>query len=252
MGVLIIYLEDILLLEQCLSIHTTRNEGKPIMGYYPIDDEVENTAYASGGGGGVKSFSLGYSRRPAIAFVRANDEQKEDEEKKKASSGTAVASFYKDLVLQDSKITPAAEKLSICSVCGIEIQDPVRHHLNSAHLTALANPQAPLAPLSIHPSSTGYQYLLKHGWSPYESKGLGAEGREGSRTPLKVHMKNDKVGIKHNSTLILNGKNEAKPPQKLICTATEAEKEEAAEKRKRKRIHQDLYGNPQLNEYLGL
>lgn len=197
----------------------------------------------------VKSFSLGIARRPPITFVKARKESEEVEiQQTKLGSGKSVASFYRDLVQPEAKEVSHFNLDKICLVCGIPIQDPERHHLNSAHLSALANPQAPLRPLSIETSSVGYQYLLRHGWSPYDIKGLGAKGREGSRTPVQVQMKNDKFGIGLDAPL----SNESEtPPQKLLNSKKDAELYEAEEKRKRKRILQDLYGDPKLVEYFG-
>lgn len=196
----------------------------------------------------VKSFSLGIARQPPINFVKARNESEESEiQQTKESSGKSVASFYRELVQPEAKDS-LSNVYETCLVCGVPIQDPERHHLNSAHLSALANPQAPLRPLSIETSSVGYQYLLRHGWSPYDIKGLGAKGREGSRTPVQVQMKNDKVGIGLDAPL----SNESeRPPQKLLKSKKDAELYEAEDKRKRKRVFQDLYGDPKLAEYFG-
>lgn len=213
----------------------------------------------------VKSFSLGISRRPPIVFVKARSKaQEENQILKTQTSGKAIASFYRDLVRQPQDPPPSSLPLPpvSCAICGVAILDPVRHHLNSAHLSALSNPQAPVRPLSIGPSSSGYRYLVRHGWSPHDTKGLGAKGREGSRTPVQVDFKSDKVGIGLAATEKgLSGTKEhgQELPQRLkkkkkkgLSSADIAKRQDVENKLKRKRIYQDLYGDSKVNEYLGL
>lgn len=218
------------------------------LGYHEsesLDDEVDRIV--ADHGGMPKSFSIGYARRPPISFVKAQDTSVEELQKTQEARGNAVASFYKDLFQEDNPAPSTSPEFPICPICEIAIQDPERHHLNSAHLSALANPQAPLRELSIGPSSTGYQYLLRHGWSPYQVEGLGAQGREGSRTPVQVQMKTDKAGIGLESIPV------GTPlPPKPISNAVEARKQETLDKRKRKRVYQDVYGDEKLNAYLGI
>lgn len=191
-----------------------------------------------------KSFSIGYARRPLIPFVKAQGLEAEQQvQQSQEQKGNDIASFYRSLTQGDAEPTPAP-RYPICSVCDVAIQDPERHHLNSAHLSALANPQAPLRELSISSASSGYQYLLKYGWSPYQTTGLGAEGNEGSRAPVKVDMKLDKSGIGFKAVP------EGTPaPPKPIYNATEALKQEVENKKKRKRIYNEMYGDDKVAQY---
>lgn len=202
----------------------------------------------------VTSFSLGYSKRPFIAFVKSKSEEEQiTNQEKLNANGQQVASFYKDLIQSDIKTVAKtdyqqkSQQYQICEVCQIPIYDPERHNMNAAHLSALSNPQAPLSALSIDSQSTGYRYLVKYGWSPFTPTGLGVPGREGSRVPINTKIKNDKYGI---GVLFENTKQEQQ--KHTISNTPQAKQYDESQKRKRKMIHQDLYGDPKVSEYFGI
>jgi hypothetical protein len=209
----------------------------------------------------TKSFSLGYSKRPFIAFVKSKSEEEEHSSQKKLhTNGQQVASFYRDLVQSDSNSssiiegeqkTKSSQEYPICEVCQTPIHDSDRHNLNAAHLSALSNPQAPLSTLSFDPESISYKYLVKHGWSPFQPTGLGVPGREGSRVPIKTELKNDKYGIGVLPATTAQQQQNQLPPQ-VISNATQAKQYDESQKRKRKRVYHELYGDPKVNEYFGI
>lgn len=204
----------------------------------------------------TKSFSLGYTKRPFIKFVKSSDSTPSytDESiiQDTATTSTA-ASFYRNLVrstrqdLSSNTESPVAS-LPVCEVCQVPIHDADRHHLNASHLSALSNPQSPVSPLSIDPESAGYRYLVKHGWSPFDAKGLGAAGREGSRIPVRVEVKNNTYGVGGKRV----AKNVAAVAKPIVRNAEDAKRFAEGEKRKRKRVYQELYGDAKVNEYFGI
>lgn len=200
-----------------------------------------------------KSFSLGYSKRPFIAFVKSKSEEEEKSgQERLTTNGQQVASFYRDLIESDSNPqAKSTQEYPICEVCQTPIHDAERHNLNVAHLSALSNPQAPLSTLSFDPESISYKYLVKHGWSPFQPTGLGVPGREGSRVPIKAELKNDKYGIGVLPATTTTQQQNQPPPQ-VISNAAQAQQHDESQKRKRKRVYQELYGDPKVNEYFGI
>lgn len=153
-------------------------------------------------------------------------------------SGSQVASFYRSLVSTPTAADYSSEAENWCEECGSQIIDRERHHLSTVHLssTATAYADSPAKPLFFGPEHTGYKYLVKHGWSPISKRGLGVEGREGSREPIKVQKKDDRVGIgaeqgatEHNSKVRRKEKIQA-------MTAKDSIKHYSKEKERRKRI----------------
>jgi hypothetical protein len=86
-------------------------------------------------------------------------------------------------------------------VCGLQIPRSAkgrRKHISStAHLSKTAASKiVPLKPLPIDTESYGYKVLYSQGWSVKEGHGIGAEGNEGRREPVKAsRVKNDTVGL---------------------------------------------------------
>lgn len=93
------------------------------------------------------------------------------------------------------------EEGEICSVCGLQVpRSPLarrRHIASTAHLSKLSTSDpVPLNPLPIDKTSYGYKVLYSQGWSEKHRHGIGAEGNEGRREPVKAsRVKNDTVGL---------------------------------------------------------
>lgn len=93
------------------------------------------------------------------------------------------------------------EEGEICTVCGLRLPLSTwarrRHIASTAHLSKLASSNPPpLKPLPIDKTSYGYKVLYSQGWSEKARHGIGAEGNEGRREPVKASkIKNDTAGL---------------------------------------------------------
>ncbi|KAK9461193.1 uncharacterized protein V1516DRAFT_685647 [Lipomyces oligophaga] len=104
----------------------------------------------------------------------------------------------------------------------------------------------PVTHLPVEQDSAGHRYLVKYGWQPLQREGLGAEGREGRRLPIRVEQRPDKSGI--GTTVILRSSDSgsrsrtnksARSAQKITKGERRRSLREAREKDKRD--HDNLY-----------
>ncbi|ODQ53888.1 hypothetical protein SAICODRAFT_6671 [Saitoella complicata NRRL Y-17804] len=122
----------------------------------------------------------------------------------------------------------------VCPTCNTDVNraDVTLHNTSIAHLSRLKHSQALLNPLHIKPSSFGYKQLVAAGWSPFQPQGIGAEGREGQREPVKVKVKTDTMGV--GVKVLPKGDVEVPKPGTLDGRAIR--KMHEAEQKKRKRL----------------
>ncbi|KAL4961780.1 putative G-patch domain protein [Aspergillus stella-maris] len=92
--------------------------------------------------------------------------------------------------------TPNTNEQTICEVCNLSLasstQDEKYHESSLAHQVCLTHSHPPS---HLDRKSHGLRYLESYGWDPDSRLGLGAEGREGIRVPVKGKMKADTVGL---------------------------------------------------------
>lgn len=134
----------------------------------------------------------------AIRFVKSREESTNEE---KVLDKHSSSDFYRSLLDSGScnKVNDAPEV--ICSICGVSVLDADSHELSAAHQSSLdQGHKQPVVPLDVNITSSGYRYLEKYGWTRLNRTGLGASGREGSRTPIKVMKKDGRTGIGEHKT----------------------------------------------------
>jgi hypothetical protein len=171
------------------------------------------------------------------------------------NESTSVASFYRGLIETHirspgdsrSKANTNTDNISYCKLCSMPTgSDPV-HHLSLVHQLFHPVVDPPVQPLPVSTENIGYKYLVKHGWSPISSSGLGSVGREGKRVPLKVgEVKTDKKGVGKDKISV--GKSDRSSGSSTIkvtksskpLSAREARKQELANKRRHNRIMSEL------------
>ena len=92
----------------------------------------------------------------------------------------------------------------LCPICKLEVfgveeegqKALKRHNRSTAHLSAVPHSESTLSRLHIGPESRGFQILESQGWHALLPHGLGPEGREGRREPVKAsRVKNDTIGL---------------------------------------------------------
>lgn len=138
--------------------------------------------------------------------VRLNKQSSEQ------ASGASVSKLYRNIVglskcgstsaKPELSVTSATNRVSVCD-CGRTVQHRIwnEHQRSLEHLLAVKHQEPPLRPLAMGSSSFGYRVLMEQGWSPMQRKGLGAEGREGVREPIRASaVKSDKRGISFHET----------------------------------------------------
>lgn len=85
-------------------------------------------------------------------------------------------------------------ELKTCASCNIEFLDQEEHFKSIIHkLNQPSSSSSMRSFYQIPDSNVGYQLMLKRGWDP--DKGLGSEGKEGGKYPVKTVFKNDKLGL---------------------------------------------------------
>ncbi|KAL4941024.1 hypothetical protein BDV06DRAFT_9217 [Aspergillus oleicola] len=92
---------------------------------------------------------------------------------------------------------PTPNTNTTCEVCNLPLppsstQDDKSHESSLAHQVCLAHSHPPS---HLDRKSHGLRYLESYGWDPDSRLGLGAEGREGIRVPVKGKLKADTVGL---------------------------------------------------------
>lgn len=93
----------------------------------------------------------------------------------------------------------------------------------------------------------GLSVLEAQGWNPDSRRGLGA-AQQGMQYPIKAKEKNNTLGIGVQVPKYLASRMKEKP-QKL--DAGKVRKKAAEDKKRRERLHQQFYGNGELEKYLG-
>lgn len=191
------------------------------------------------------------SSRKLVEFVRPKDLESSGDVSA-VDDGVSAASFYKTLVKNhfgcdlDSR-TSSGSSNYYCEICHKYIERGSNHDLSVAHQLNHPVFDAPIQPLPVSKDNVGYKYLVKHGWSPISSNGLGIEGRQGNRLPLKVDkIKNDKQGV--GKTLVDDepSKNRrrarvTKPSSaKPVMTGKEIRRQELRDRRRHCRIMEEL------------
>jgi len=157
--------------------------------------------------------------RPEIPFQQETPQTVlEDSRTADSRRGEDIASFYRaittppitepasspEIIILDDDIpsdTKEPAPRETCSVCGLRLplsaKGRRKHIASTAHLSKVtATGPAPLNPLPIDKTSYGYKVLYSQGWSERERHGIGAQGNEGRREPVKAsRVKNDTAGL---------------------------------------------------------
>ncbi|KAL4925156.1 putative G-patch domain protein [Aspergillus undulatus] len=116
-----------------------------------------------------------------------------------SASATTEPTTATDTNNDRSHSAPPNFSNTICEVCNLplaasetESRSHKPHESSLAHQVCLAHSHPPS---HLDRTSHGLRYLESYGWDPDSRVGLGAEGREGIRVPVKGKMKADTVGL---------------------------------------------------------
>jgi hypothetical protein len=152
-------------------------------------------------------------RRKRVPFVRSSDLDTTTPSTSTSTSGASIADKYLSIVMKP-KTTPSTpthnpspdrthsappetepsqpqpQPQELCEICNL----PTRglHSATLAHQVCLQHSHPPS---HLDRTRTGLRYLSSYGWNPDARLGLGAEGREGIREPIKPREKFDRAGL---------------------------------------------------------
>lgn len=232
-----------------------------------------------------KPFGSGISKRP-IKFVPASTPTPSaDGAASQVDSGQSAAELYLSIVMKPSKPdgvaagagakSPAAggsspsTAVEICEVCKLPIASTddesssnsnltvrQRHEASLAHQVSLAHSHPPSA---LDRSRMGLAVLQSYGWDPDSRRGLGAEA-QGIAFPLKPKPREDGLGIGADDDAAVARKAggaagaaaaAALKQKPETLDAGKVRKKAEQDKKKMERLRQQIFGNVDLEKYLG-
>ncbi|KAK6332381.1 hypothetical protein TWF696_003098 [Orbilia brochopaga] len=153
---------------------------------------------------------------------------------------SAVAVVQPDLAAVQPSIETSAAMSEVCSTCKARVTDWKAHVRTTAHM---ASEEHSKPPHHLNRQSEGYKHMVKMGWDPDGSKGLGVEG-QGIRFPVKSTMKKDNLGIGARAPKSIRDPAEdvsdPNAKRQRLLTAKEVQHLEKAERAARQDLHDYL------------
>ncbi|KAI0184437.1 hypothetical protein EV127DRAFT_444369 [Xylaria flabelliformis] len=211
-----------------------------------------------------RPFGSGLKRKQVI-FVPASsgDLNSIDESKPKASDQSkSVSDIYLSIVLpKDTKEAAPTDgtntdRPDICDICKLPINEsseaadtwkpPSRpHEASIAHQVCISHSHPPSA---LDRSRMGLGVLQAQGWDPDARTGLGALN-QGISFPIKAKPKNNTLGLGVEVPRDIVTKKKEKPQ---MLNAKKVRKMAADDKKRHEKLRHQLYGNPDVEKYLGI
>ncbi|KAF3935760.1 hypothetical protein ABW19_dt0210073 [Dactylella cylindrospora] len=109
-----------------------------------------------------------------------------------AGSSEEAGVQHGETVVERPLITTSSAAVDqICPTCNTRVTDWNLHVRTTVHMASREHSKTPH---HLNRRSEGYKHMVKLGWDPDSSKGLGAEG-QGIRFPVKATTKKDYLGI---------------------------------------------------------
>ncbi|GKZ21246.1 hypothetical protein AbraIFM66951_011638 [Aspergillus brasiliensis] len=209
-----------------------------------------------------------------------------------APAGQSIANKYLSIVLPkpasspatpiQSQSTPDSEPTSdshphsdkdaaeICPVCNLPYTTPTpstslegeegeqKRHIHEATLPHQLSLPHSHPPSHLDRTRPGLRYLAAYGWDPDSRVGLGPQGREGIREPVKGKVKEDTVGL---GAVVPNVKDKdkgggrgvqknTKQKEKKILNAKEVRRGQLEERKKGERLRELFFQDEDVLRYL--
>ncbi|KAI0171805.1 hypothetical protein GGR52DRAFT_547731 [Hypoxylon sp. FL1284] len=204
-------------------------------------------------------------KRKRVVFVPASDGNLATTEgNPPAKPSQSISDLYLSIVMPEEKTAKEAASTeeakasaspSICEICqlpvnqGTESEEKMQpgsrpHEASIAHQVCMTHSHPPSA---LDRSRMGLSVLQTQGWDPDSRKGLGV-AQQGMQYPIKATPKNDTLGIGVKVPKNLPMKNEEKVK---TYDAKKVRKMVEEDKKRRERLRHQLYGNPDVEKYLG-
>ncbi|KAI0478758.1 hypothetical protein GGR56DRAFT_340480 [Xylariaceae sp. FL0804] len=211
-----------------------------------------------------RPFGSGLKRQRVVFVPASSGSLSTTEAPGPSESSKSVADMYLSIVLpkepsRDAAPTQKTDEDStppqICEVCNLPIKEgsPAMgktastgrpHETSLAHQLCLEHSHPPSA---LDRSRMGLGVLQSQGWDPDSRAGLGAS-EQGIQYPIKAKQKDNRlgIGVKVPKDVTLQKKEKV---QRL--DAKQARKQAALDKKKMERLRRHMYGNPDVEKYLG-
>ncbi|EHA27832.1 hypothetical protein CBS63078_4890 [Aspergillus niger] len=202
-----------------------------------------------------------------------------------ASTGQSIANKYLSIVLSKSNPatpTPESEPSShpqkddaddddICPVCNLPYTTPTHHtsdtttdngegeersrrrrHIHEATLPHQLSLPHSHPPSHLDRTRPGLRYLAAYGWDPDSRVGLGPQGREGIREPVKGKLKEDTVGLGAVVPEVKDKSGRVQKKQKAkVLNAKEVRRGQLEERKKGERLRELFFRDEDVLRYLG-
>ncbi|KAL4792999.1 hypothetical protein BDV19DRAFT_239939 [Aspergillus venezuelensis] len=167
-----------------------------------------------------------------------------------ADSSTTVTDRSHSAPPQQSKNTNT-DTSTTCEVCNLSLaystQNEKSHESSLAHQVCLTHSHPPS---HLDRKSHGLRYLESYGWDPDSRLGLGAEGREGIRVPVKGKLKADTVGL---GAVVLTSSSATKKRTEKVqkLNAKQVRKGHFDARRKGDKLRELFYQDDEVLRHLG-
>ncbi|PYH72888.1 putative G-patch domain protein [Aspergillus vadensis CBS 113365] len=160
------------------------------------------------------------------------------------------------------------EEDEICPVCNLPYTTPThdasegesggagerRRHIHEATLPHQLSLPHSHPPSHLDRTRPGLRYLAAYGWDPDSRVGLGPQGREGIREPVKGKVKEDTVGL---GAVVPEVKDKSgdkggrgRVQKKKVLNAKEARKGQLEERKKGERLRELFFQDEDVLRYL--
>ncbi|KAI0546087.1 hypothetical protein F4679DRAFT_558926 [Xylaria curta] len=208
-----------------------------------------------------RPFGSGLKRKQVI-FVPASSGHlnSTDEGKPKASDPSkSVSDIYLSIVLpKDTKEAAPidgtnTDRPDVCDICKLPVNESVDtgkppsrpHEASIAHQVCMSHSHPPSA---LDRSRMGLGVLRAQGWDPDARTGLGALN-QGISFPIKAKPKNNTLGLGVEVPKDIATRKKEKPQ---MLNAKKVRKMAADDKKRHEKLRHQLYGNPDVEKYLGI
>ncbi|KAI0453088.1 hypothetical protein F5B21DRAFT_309910 [Xylaria acuta] len=205
-------------------------------------------------------------KRKQVVFVPAssgNLNSIDERQPKDSQPSKSVSDIYLSIVLpKDSREAASADDTNtarpdVCDICKLPVNEssdvvdtgksPSRpHEASIAHQVCISHSHPPSA---LDWSRMGLCVLQAQGWDPDARTGLGAPNNQGISFPINAKPKYDTLGLGVEVPKDITTQGKEKPQ---MLNAKKVRKMAAEDKKRHEKLRHQLYGNSEVERYLGI
>lgn len=203
-----------------------------------------------------RPFGSGLKRKQVI-FVPASSGNLNSVEEGKSSEPTkSVSDVYLSIVLPQDTSKPTSTQeagTDVCEICKLPVNDKSDaagkgnnpHEVSIAHQVCISHSHPPSA---LDRSRMGLSILQAQGWDPDARVGLGAS-HQGVSFPIKAKPKYNTLGLGVKVPKDIASRVKEKPK---MLDAKKVRKMGEQDKKRTEKLRHQIFGNPEVERYLGL